>query len=72
VGDAYLVTLAGPQLTPIVGFTWGYRRFVDNRTELIDPTPADDTAWLRINRRLEQDFALWKAIGLETSSEQTR
>ncbi len=62
LADAYLATLTGRQLTPILGFSWGYRRFVDDQTELIDPAPADDAAWPRISRRLEQDFASWSAV----------
>ena len=58
--DAFLVSMgAGSRLTPIIGFSWGYRRFHDDRTDLLDPAPADPEAWPRIQHRIEQDLPSW-------------
>lgn len=59
--DAFLIDLAGRQVSPIIGFSWGYRRFLDDRTELLPLEPVDAEAWPRLKRRLESDFAGWTA-----------
>lgn len=66
VADAFLVDIGPHRLTPITGFTWGYRRFTDDRTELIDPRPADAAAWRRIRSRVHSDFGPWVADELES------
>lgn len=59
--DAFLIRATGRQISPIIGFTWGYRRFLDNRTELLPLEPADNDAWLHLKHRLEQDYDGWTA-----------
>jgi hypothetical protein len=59
--DAFLVDIAGQHVAPIVGFSWGYRRFLDDRTELIEPETADDQAWSRIRNQIEHEFGPWTA-----------
>lgn len=54
VADAYLVSIGPRRLTPIVGFTWGYRRFLDDHTELIEPNQAAPEAWDRIRNRIRR------------------
>lgn len=48
-----------PSEGPAGWFGWGYRRFHDDRTDLLDPARADDEAWPRIQHRVEQDFPSW-------------
>ncbi|MFC7619698.1 hypothetical protein [Microlunatus sp. GCM10028923] len=60
--DAFLVDIVGRELSPIVGFSWGYRRFHDDRTELLPLEPVDAEAWPRLKRRLEQDYDGWTAV----------
>jgi hypothetical protein len=59
--DAYLISTGGQEISPIIGFTWGYRRFLDDRTELLPPEPSDDDAWTRLTLRLIKDFPGWTA-----------
>lgn len=59
LADAYLVSIGPRRLTPIIGFTWGYRRFLDDRTELIEPEMAAANAWDRVRSRVQRDFPDW-------------
>lgn len=59
LADAFLVSIGTQRLSPIIGFSWGYRRFVDDHTEIIDPGPADGQAWERISHRVRHDFPQW-------------
>jgi hypothetical protein len=59
--DAFLVDIGPQHLSPITGFSWGYRRFLNDRTELIDPEPADDHAWRRIKMHVDLEFTSWTA-----------
>ncbi|SDT34977.1 hypothetical protein [Microlunatus soli] len=60
LADAFLVSIGPARLSPVVGFSWGYRRFFDDRTDLIDPEPAAADAWERIRQRIRRDFADWE------------
>lgn len=57
--DTFLLDVQAQHLSPIAGFSWGYRRYDDDRTDLIDPAPADDHAWARIRTRIVHDFPDW-------------
>jgi len=56
-----LINTTGYQASPVIGFRWGYRRFLDDRTELLPLGPVDDDAWLHLKHRLEQDYDGWTA-----------
>lgn len=60
--DAFLIDIEGRELSPIVGFSWGYRRFHDDRTDLLPLEPVDGDAWPRLKRRLERDYDGWTAV----------
>jgi hypothetical protein len=59
--DAFLINIRERQISPIVGFTSGYRHYLDNRTDLLPVEPIDDDAWLHLKNRLEQDYDGWTA-----------
>lgn len=59
--DAFLINVTERQISPIVGFKWGYRRYHDNRTDLLPVEPIDDDAWVHLKNRLEQDYDGWTA-----------
>jgi hypothetical protein len=59
--DAYLINIVHQHVSPVTGFRWGYRRFLDERTELLPPEPIDDDAWTQLAHRLATDFQGWTA-----------